>query len=112
MDAAVVKLDALADAVGTAAEDHDLLAVGALGFVALATLFGALTASTTLGESLLPILLFPLLVPMVVYGASASGRLLAGRPIAEVAGQGRMLAAFAVLALGAGAALFGQIVEE
>jgi len=32
--------------------------------------------------------------------------------VAEVAGQGRMLAAFAVLALGAGAALFGQIVEE
>ncbi|HKK93019.1 MAG TPA: heme exporter protein CcmB [Longimicrobiales bacterium] len=89
-----------------------VLGAGALGFVALATLFGALTASTTLGESLLPILLFPLLVPMVVYGASASGRLLAGRPVAEVAGQGRMLAAFAVLALGAGAALFGQIVEE
>lgn len=89
-----------------------ILAAGTLGFVALATLFGALTASTTLGESLLPILLFPLLVPMVVYGASATGRLLADRPIAEVAGQFRMLAAFAVLAVGAGAALFGQIVEE
>ncbi|MDT8369444.1 MAG: heme exporter protein CcmB [Longimicrobiales bacterium] len=88
------------------------LAAGTLGFVALATLFGALTASTSLGESLLPILLFPLLVPMVVYGASASGRLLAGRPITEVMGQMRMLTAFAVLALGAGAALFGQIVED
>jgi heme exporter protein B len=88
------------------------LAIGTLGFVALATLFGALTASTRLGESLLPILLFPLLVPMVVYGASAAGRLIAERPVSEVAGQIRMLAAFAVLAVGAGAALFGQIVEE
>lgn len=89
-----------------------LLAAGTLGFVALATLFGALTAETTLGESLLPILLFPLLVPMVVYGASASARLLVGRPLADVAGQVRMLAAFALLAVLAGSVLFGQIVEE
>ena len=89
-----------------------ILAAGTLGFVALATLFGALTAATTLGESLLPILLFPLLVPMVIYGASASGRLLADRPLDDVAGQIRMLAAFAILAVAAGAVLFGQIVEE
>lgn len=89
-----------------------LLAAGTLGFVALATLFGALTAETTLGESLLPILLFPLLVPMVIYGAAASSRLLLGRPLSEVEGQVRMLAAFALLAVSVGAVLFGQIVEE
>ena len=56
-----------------------------------------------MGETLLPILVFPLLVPMVIYGVSATGRLLAGRPVAEVAGNLRMLAAFAVLAVVAGA---------
>ncbi|MGD8319619.1 MAG: heme exporter protein CcmB [Gemmatimonadota bacterium] len=88
------------------------LALGALGFVALGTLFSAVSSGTHMGETLLPILVFPLLVPMVIYGVSATGRLLAGRPVAEVAGNLRMLAAFAVLAVFAGAALFRYVVEE
>ncbi len=89
-----------------------VLAAGALGFVALATLFGAVSSGTALGETLLPILVFPLLVPMVIYGASATSRLLAGRPIAEVEGNLRMLAAFALVALIAGAGLFRFVVED
>lgn len=89
-----------------------VLAFGTVGFVALATLFGAVATGTALGETLLPILLFPLLVPMIVYGVSASGRLLAGRPLAEVEGNIRMLAAFAVLAVAVGAGLFRFVVEE
>lgn len=89
-----------------------ILALGALGFVALATLFGAVSSGTTLGDTLLPILVFPLLVPMVVFGASATGRLLLGRPVSEVEGQLRMLAAFAVLATAVGAALFRYVVED
>jgi heme exporter protein B len=88
------------------------LALGSLGFVALGTLFAAVSSGTRLGETVLPILVFPLLVPMVIYGAGATGRLLAGRPVAEVAGNLRMLAAFALVALGAGAVLFRFVVEE
>jgi heme exporter protein B len=88
------------------------LALGALGFVALGTLFAAVSSGTHMGETLLPILVFPLLVPMVIYGVSATGRLLADRPLDEVEGNVRMLAAFAVLAVGAGAALFRFVVEE
>ena len=84
-----------------------VLALGALGFVSLATLFGAVSSGTALGETLLPILVFPLLVPMVVYGASATSRLLAARPVSE-----RMLAAFAILATAVGAALFRFVVED
>lgn len=89
-----------------------VLALGSLGFVALGTLFSAVTAGTNMGETLLPILVFPLLVPMVIYGVSATSRLLAERPVAEVAGNLRMLAAFAILAVAAGAGLFRFVVEE
>ncbi|MFQ5538102.1 MAG: heme exporter protein CcmB [Gemmatimonadota bacterium] len=88
------------------------LALGTLGFVALGTLFSAVSSGTHMGETLLPILIFPLLVPMVIYGVSATGRLLAGRPLVEVAGNLRMLAAFALLAVAAGAGLFRFVVEE
>jgi heme exporter protein B len=88
------------------------LALGSLGFVALGTLFAAVSSGTRLGETVLPILVFPLLVPMVIYGAGATGRLLAGRPVAEVAGNLRMLGASALVALGAGAVLFRFVVED
>ncbi len=88
------------------------LFLGVVAFVALATLFGAVTAGTTLGESLLPILLFPLLVPMVVYGVGATNRLLMGRPLTEVEGNIRILGAFAVACVGLGAALFRHVVED
>jgi heme exporter protein B len=88
------------------------LGLGALGFVALATLFAAVSSGTHMGETLLPILVFPLLVPMVIYGAGATSRVLMGRPFAEVAANIRMLAAFALIALAAGAVLFRYVVED
>jgi heme exporter protein B len=88
------------------------LALGALGFVALGTLFSAVSSGTHMGETLLPILIFPLLVPMIIYGVSATSRLLAGRPLSEISGNLRMLGAFATLGVGAGAFLFRYVVEE
>ncbi len=89
-----------------------IVAFGVLGFVALTTLFSAVATRSTMGESLLPVLVFPLVVPVVIYGATATGRLFAGRPVAEVTGNIRMLAAFALLFLLAGAVLFRFVIEE
>lgn len=88
------------------------LALGALGFVALGTLYSAVSSGTRMGETLLPVLVFPLLVPMVIYGVGATGRLLAGRPVAEVASNIRMLGAFSLVVLAAGAVLFRFVVED
>ena len=89
-----------------------ILALGTLGFVALATLFGAVAAETRLAESLVPVLLFPLLTPMIIFGVSATNRLLVGRPVSEVEGNIRILAAFALIALAAGSLLFRTVVED
>lgn len=89
-----------------------VLGLGSLGFVALGTLFAGISTGTSMGETLLPILVFPLLVPMVVYGAGTTGRLMAGRPFAEVEGNVRMLGAFALAAVAAGAVLFRFVVED
>ena len=89
-----------------------VLGLGSLGFVALGTLFAAVSTGTSMGETLLPILVFPLLVPMVVYGVGSTGRLIAARPLAEVEGNIRMLGAFALGAVAAGAVLFRYVVED
>lgn len=89
-----------------------VVGVGTVGFVAVSTLFAAISNRTSMGDALLPILVFPLLVPVVIYGVSATARVFAGRPVAEIEGSVRMLAAFAIVAIGAGAALFRFVVEE
>ena len=89
-----------------------VVALGVLGFVALTTLFSAVAARSTMGESLLPVLVFPLVVPVVIYGTTATDRLFAGRPLAEVTGNMRMLAAFSLVVLVAGAFLFRYVIEE
>jgi heme exporter protein B len=89
-----------------------ILALGSLGFVALSTLFAAVSTGTTMGETLLPVLVFPLLVPMVVFGVGSTGRLMSGRPFDEVEGHVRMLGAFAFAAVAAGAVLFRYVVED
>ena len=89
-----------------------VLALGSLGFVALGTLFAAISTGTSMGETLLPVLVFPLLVPMVIFGVGSTGRLIAGRPFSEVEGNVRMLGAFALVAVAAGAMLFRFVVED
>lgn len=83
-----------------------------VGFMALGTLFGAITAHTRLGETLLPILLLPLLLPVVIFAASATQRLLVGRPLAEIGGNLRMLLAFDLIFLFVCTTIFGAAVEE
>ena len=89
-----------------------VMLLGVLGFVAIGTLFSAISHRTTMGETLLPILVFPLLVPVVIFGVTATARIFAGRPVAEVSGNVRILAAYAIVGLVAGAGLFRYVVEE
>ena len=86
--------------------------LGILGFVAIGTLFSAISSGTSMGDTLLPILVFPLMIPMVIYGVTATSSLFAGLPVSEVDGSIRMLGAFAAVALFAGAGLFQFVVEE
>ena len=89
-----------------------VVASGVLGFVALTTLFSAMTTRSSMGEGLLPVLIFPLLVPVIVNGTTATNRLFAGRPFAEVDGNLRMLAAFAIGSTVVCAWLFRFVIEE
>lgn len=89
-----------------------VLALGTLGFTATATLLSGVSAGTTMGETVLPILVFPLLVPLIIFGVTATGGLMAGLPLDAYGGNLRVLAAYDLLALAGGAGLFRFIVED
>ena len=49
------------------------LALGTVGFAALGTLFAALAVNTRTREVMLPVLLFPLIVPIIIAAVKATG---------------------------------------
>lgn len=89
-----------------------VVVLASVGIVAAGTLFGAIAGSTRLGETLLPVLLLPLVIPVVIYAASATQRLLIGRPLAEIDGSVRMLLAFDIVFLVVCTLVYPYVVEE
>ncbi len=83
-----------------------------VGFMALGTLFSAIAGGTRLGDMLIPIVLLPLLTPVVILGTGATQRLILNRPIGEVMGNVRVLAAFDLIFLLVCTMVFASVVEE
>ncbi len=59
--------------------------LGTIGFAAVGTLFAALSVNTRAREVMLPILLFPIMVPVLIAGVRAMGALLDGETLKDVA---------------------------
>lgn len=83
-----------------------------VGFSTLGTLLSALTSGTRRNEVLLPILLFPLTLPLVVLAVKATGEALSGRPISEFQAHLETMAAFGLIYSAAGYLLFSFAVQE
>lgn len=77
-----------------------LLAVTAMAtvaFVAVGTLLSAMVVRTRFAELMLPILLLPFLIPPVVGAVQLTSRILAARPVSELMGWFKLLAAFDIV---------------
>jgi heme exporter protein B len=59
------------------------VALGTLGYVSVGTLFAALTASSRSRETMLPILLLPVMVPVFVAGVGLTANVLDGRAFGD-----------------------------
>src|SRR5260370_41905186 len=57
-----------------------IVLLGTLGVAAIGTLFSAMAAATQARELLLPILVFPLIVPVVIGAVRATGDLMVASP--------------------------------
>ncbi|PYO80092.1 MAG: heme ABC transporter permease CcmB [Gemmatimonadetes bacterium] len=80
--------------------------------VAVGTLFSAMVVRTRFAELMLPVLLLPFLLLPLTYAVQATARLLADRPLSEVAGWLRLLAAYDIVFLAVASWLFPYTVDE
>jgi heme exporter protein B len=86
--------------------------LGTFGFVTLGTFYGSMASRSRAREVILPLLLFPMLVPVLVASVEATSALLQGDPMGEAGRWIRLLLAFDVIFLGASILAFGAVIEE
>jgi heme exporter protein B len=86
--------------------------LAAIGLVAVGTLFASMTVNTRLAELLLPMLALPFFVPIVLPAAQATAKLLAGRPVSDVASWLNVLASFDIVFVAACTVAFPHTLEE
>jgi heme exporter protein B len=73
--------------------------LGTVGFAAVGTLLAAMAVNTRAREVMLPVLLFPVILPVVIAAAKVTGGILDGVPLAELAHWLRFLVAFDIIFL-------------
>jgi heme exporter protein B len=87
-------------------------ALATVGFVAVGTLFSAMVVRTRFAELMLPVLLLPFMVPPLIGAVQATSRLLADRPLSEIAGWLRLLALYDIVFLTLSTLIFPAVVDE
>jgi len=86
--------------------------LGAVGFVSVGTLFSAMALNTKLREVLLPILLFPIIIPVIVSAVKLSGQVLDGNSLFAASSSLKLLVSFDIIFLTACAVTFEYVIEE
>jgi heme exporter protein B len=89
-----------------------VIALGTLGFVTLGTFYAALASRMRAREVLLPLLLFPMLIPLLVGAVESTGQLLQGDAMGNAGAWIRLLIVFDVIFLVASIFAFEHVIEE
>ena len=83
-----------------------------LGFAAVGTLFSAMAVNTRSRETMLPLLLLPVAIPVIIAAVVATRGILDGTPFGELGQWWQLLLAFDVIFLVLSSLLFGAVLEE
>ncbi len=89
-----------------------ILFLGTAGFATVGTIFSAISANTRSREVMLPIMLFPITVPIILAAIKSTSYLLAGRETADIRPWLRLLIGFDVLYFFVCFLLYEYVVEE
>ena len=100
------------DLEGSLSELALLLVVVTIGYSALGTFFAAVAAKTSAGELLLPILLFPLSVPLILAGAEGGQALVEGGQMGDYWSWLSLAVAFDVIFGTVCTLAFEYVIEE
>jgi heme exporter protein B len=86
--------------------------LGTIGFAGVGTLFSAMAIHTRAREVLLPVLLFPVVIPVMLAAVKLTAAILDRLPLADVQNWLSLLVAFDLIFMALAFMLFDYVVEE
>ncbi len=86
--------------------------LGTFGFIFVGTLLSALTVNTRTREILLPVVLFPVLIPVILSAVTATGIMLASGDISDIAGELQILAVYDIVFFVVAQLVFEYTIED
>ena len=89
-----------------------VILLGSIGYTAVGTLLAAMSVQTRTRDVLLPILLFPVVIPVLLSAVKASGGLLAGVEMSEIMTPVNILIVYDVIFIAVAFMVFDYVVEE
>lgn len=89
-----------------------VIILGTAGLSAPGTLYGAMTAQLKAKQTLLPLLLFPLIVPALLASVKATSLVIQGDPMNQLTAWIVLLAAFDLIYWSLCGLLYGRVIED
>lgn len=89
-----------------------IILLGTAGLSAPGTLYAAMTSQARAKQTLLPLLLFPLVVPVLLAAVKATSLLILGDPMGQIRSWALLLVAFDAIHWSLCGLLFGRVVED
>lgn len=89
-----------------------VVVLATIGFIAVGTLFAAISVGVKRGEMILPILLFPIEVPVIIAAVKATSMILDGRMLVDYSMWLKILVLFDIIFLMVSFVTFDYLVEE
>jgi heme exporter protein B len=89
-----------------------VILLGSIGYVAVGTLLSSMAVQTRTRDVMLPILLFPVIVPVLVAAVKASSGVLQGLPMDEILPWLNLLVVYDVIFTAIAFMVFDYVVEE
>ena len=89
-----------------------VILLGSIGYVAVGTLLASMAVQTRTRDILLPILLFPVVIPVLIAAVKASSGFLQGMPMDEITPWLNLLIVYDVIFTAVAFMVFDYVVEE
>jgi heme exporter protein B len=89
-----------------------VILLGSIGYVGVGTLLAAMSVQTRTRDILLPILLFPVIIPVILAAVKASAGFLEGQEFSEILSPLSLLIAYDVIFISVAFMVFDSVVEE
>ena len=89
-----------------------VILLGSIGYVGVGTLLSTMSVQTRTRDILLPILLFPVVIPVILAAVKASGGYLEGLEFSEILSPLSLLITYDVIFIAVAFMVFDSVVEE